>query len=78
MSVIDPLLLRIRGEFHEMPGLRLNVHQAARFWQLDHSVCEAALHALVQSEILFRTIDGYYIGRSQTRQTKAPTSKRDS
>ena len=51
-----------------MPGLRLTVRQASRFWQLDHKECEAALHELVQSNILYRTMDGYYIGRPQSRQ----------
>ena len=28
-------LHRIRGEFREMPGLKLTIAQAARLWQLD-------------------------------------------
>ena len=71
MTAIDSLLTRIKGEFQEMPGLRLTVRQASRFWQLDHSLCEQALRALVQSEDLYRTMDGYYIGRPQARQSKA-------
>ncbi len=66
----DPLLARITGEFNEMPGLRLTVRQASRFWQIDHSVCEDALRQLVQRDVLYRTMDGYYIGRSQTRSSR--------
>ena len=78
MNATDPLLVRIAGEFHEMPGLRLNLAQASRFWQLDHSVCQAVLHALVQRRIVHRTMDGYYIGHSQPRQIKAATEPLDS
>jgi hypothetical protein len=78
MSVHDPLLARIAGEFHEMPGLRLTLGQAARFWQLERSVCEAALHTLVQRDVLYRTMDGYYIGHPQARTRKAPFTTRES
>ena len=78
MSAHDPLLARIMGEFHEMPGLRLTVGQASRFWQLEPSVCEAALRMLVQREVLYRTLDGYYIGHPQARQGKAAFPKRES
>ena len=71
-AAMDSILARITGEFHEMPGLRLNARQASRFWQMDHSVCEAALHALVQRDVLVRTMDGYYLGRPQARSAKAP------
>ena len=32
-SVTPGLLLRIRGEFLEMPGMRLTLRQAMRLWQ---------------------------------------------
>ena len=43
----EPLLRRIRSEFHEMPGLCLTVPQAARLWNLDRETSEAALTVLV-------------------------------
>ena len=77
MTPTDDLLLeRITGEFHEMPGLRLTVRQASRFWQIDHSVCEDVLRQLVQSDVLYRTMDGYYIGRSHTRPSRQAAQPR--
>ena len=33
------LLSRVRGEFREMPGLRLSLEQAMRLWALDRATC---------------------------------------
>ena len=49
---------RIRGEFLEMPGLRLTVPQASRLWGLDASSCEAVLAVLVRSSFLRWTASG--------------------
>jgi hypothetical protein len=43
----DALLARIRGEYREMPGLRLTVAQACRLWQLDAPTCTAVIEARV-------------------------------
>ena len=32
---MEALVQRVRGEFREMPGLRLTFAQACRLWQLD-------------------------------------------
>jgi hypothetical protein len=55
------LLQRARGEFSEMPGLRLTEPQARRLWGLDAASCEALLMALVDSQFLFRTRDGAFM-----------------
>lgn len=52
------LLDRVRGEFLEMPGLRLTMPQAARLWGLDGPACEAVVDTLVRSEFLQRTASG--------------------
>ncbi|HEY7501776.1 MAG TPA: hypothetical protein VH740_24870 [Vicinamibacterales bacterium] len=49
---------RVRGEFLEMPGLRLTLPQAARLWGLDMPSCEAVLETLVRSAFLRRTASG--------------------
>jgi hypothetical protein len=49
---------RIRGEFLEMPGLRLTVPQAARLWGLDVASCEAVLAVLIRSSFLRWTASG--------------------
>ena len=57
------LLSLIRGEFLEMPGLRLTLAQAQRLWGLERMVCEAALDALVRDDFLRRTREGSFIRR---------------
>ncbi|HWP99873.1 MAG TPA: hypothetical protein VNK92_05345 [Vicinamibacterales bacterium] len=57
----EEVLRRIRGEFLEMPGLRLTLAQAQRLWNLDRDVCEALLGTLVDMGFLVRTHDGAYL-----------------
>ncbi len=54
------LLQRIRGEYLEMPGLRLTAEQARRLWSLDLGTCTSLLEALVDAKFLARTGDGKY------------------
>jgi DNA-binding IclR family transcriptional regulator len=51
---------RIRGEFGEMPGLRLTSTQAARLWHLDATTVTALLATLVDAKFLYRTPAGAY------------------
>jgi hypothetical protein len=59
----EALLRRVRGEFHEMPGLRLTFDQACRLWQLDADTCDAVLATLIQDQVLHKTRDGHYVAR---------------
>ena len=52
------LVERIRGEFMEMPGLRLTLAQAARLWGMDQSACRTVIDILVQSAFLRWTAAG--------------------
>jgi hypothetical protein len=61
LHATDDIVLRVRGEFFEMPGLRLTAPQARRLWGLDAASCEALLGALVDSQFLFRTRDGAFM-----------------
>jgi len=54
------MLNRVRGEFLEMPGLRLRIEKAQRLWGLDRSTCEALLTSLVQAKFLWRHADQAY------------------
>ena len=54
------LVQRIREEFEEAPGLRINVRDAARFWGLDETTCDMVLHQLVAVGFLTRGGDGRY------------------
>jgi hypothetical protein len=40
---LEDICRRIRGEYIEMPGLRLTVTQAQRLWGLDRTACETVL-----------------------------------
>ena len=48
----DALLNRIRGEFLEMPGLRLMCEQAQRLYGLERALCQRALDRLVDAGFL--------------------------
>jgi Fic family protein len=54
-------LRRIRGEYLEMPGLRLTTAQAQRLWGLDRRTCEQVLGKLVASRFLAQTRDGAFV-----------------
>lgn len=64
-SPTDALVRRVRGEYREMPGLRLTVRQAQRLWALDASTCESLLDSLVQDGFLAHARDGSY-GRAES------------
>ena len=49
---------RVRGEFNEMPGLRLTIAQAARLWGMDTAACRRIIDALVDAAFLRWTPDG--------------------
>jgi hypothetical protein len=55
------LVIRIRGEFMEMPGLRLTPAQAQKMWALDLTTCVALLGTLVDHGFLFQTRDGAFM-----------------
>ena len=61
---IGELLLRIEGEYRQMPGLSLTVPQAERLWGLDASTCASVLTALIERRVLTRTASGSYLRRS--------------
>lgn len=68
MDVLDDLtaaLRRIRGEYREMPGLKLTVPQAARLWHVDAPNVERMLDTLVADGLLRRTPGGAYLVRSE-------------
>jgi hypothetical protein len=58
---LHDVVRRVRGEFLEMPGLRLTPQQARRLWLLDERACEAVLGTLVEARFLARTRDGAFV-----------------
>lgn len=59
--LLSELLGRIRGEYLEMPGLKLTLSQAQRLWGLDRKLCEAALVKLEEGRFLRRTLGGAFV-----------------
>ena len=60
-AIDDLMLLRIHGEFLEMPGLRLTCQQAQRLWGLDEQTCSELLAFLVDAGFLYQPRDGMYM-----------------
>jgi hypothetical protein len=54
------IIERIRGEYLEMPGLRLTPQQAQRLCGVDQTVCKAVLDALVDAQFLAVNVHGMY------------------
>jgi len=52
---------RVRGEFTEMPGLRLSIPQAARLWGLDQAACHVVIDALEHRGFVRRTSTGLVV-----------------
>lgn len=55
---VHAVVNRVRGEFMEMPGLRLTLPQAARLWGLDAPACQAVIDVLVGAAFLRWTSAG--------------------
>ena len=71
---MSELIGRIRGEFIEMPGLKLSFQQACRLWNLSSTACREALDALRAEGFLYQTPSGAFIAfPSATRMLKAET-----
>jgi hypothetical protein len=56
----DALLARARGEYREMPGMRLTIDQAMRLWDLDRPTCQDLLDSLVAVHFLAVDDQGRY------------------
>jgi Fic family protein len=52
-------LSRIRGDYFEMPGLRLTVAQGARLWGLSRETCAELLDELVREQFLAHVGQNY-------------------
>jgi hypothetical protein len=72
----DALLRRVRGEYREMPGLRLTPSQAQRFFGLAPLTCAAMLEALEQERFLFRTSDGLFCDQQYSMSPRLTEGRR--
>ncbi|MPY88160.1 MAG: hypothetical protein GEU99_09575 [Luteitalea sp.] len=57
----DELLVRMKNEFLEMPGLKLTCRQAQRLFGLDPDTCTQLLGRLVEGRFLLQRPDGTYV-----------------
>jgi hypothetical protein len=55
---VDAVLLRVRAEFDEMPGMTLTVRQASRLFGLEHEICRTVIDRLVGAAYLRCTPGG--------------------
>jgi hypothetical protein len=61
---LDTLVRRIQAEFLEMPGLRLTLAEATRFWGIDPAACGRVIDVLVDRDFLRWSATGT-IGRAE-------------
>jgi hypothetical protein len=58
MREMETIVLRVREEFREMPGLRLTPAQATRLWGLERETCTEVIETLVAADFLRWTAAG--------------------
>ena len=61
LASLEPVLERIRGEYHESPGLRLTHWQFQRLWNLDPDQARTVIDHLVQMRFLRGARDGTFV-----------------
>ena len=61
MKVIRDVLLRVQGEYRDMPGLKLTEAQAQRLLGIDCDTCAVVLAVLIERRFLRRTSNGLYV-----------------
>ena len=66
----------IRGEFLEIPGLRLTSDQIQRLWGLHRDVCAAVLEDLLHQHFLQLTADGHYVRAGSSAGGRQVTPQR--
>jgi len=60
-SRIEALVMRIEGDFLDIPELKLSLAEAQTRFGLDRVTCEAVLAALVDASVLRKAPDGAYV-----------------
>jgi DNA-binding IclR family transcriptional regulator len=53
-NATDHIISAIRGEFDEMPGMKLTHEQICRLWHLEHHEAERVIRSLTRSGFLRR------------------------
>jgi hypothetical protein len=63
VPIRQSLARRVAAEFEEMPGMRLTLAQAARFFGVPAETCSRILSRLMDDGHLHLTLDGRYVSR---------------
>ena len=71
----EGLLERIRGEYLEMPGLRLTLDQMERLGGVERTLCQMVLDALVTEKFLCVKSDGAYARSTDGQIARPPAVK---
>lgn len=57
-KAVRDVLLRVQGEYRDMPGLTLTEAQAQRLLGIDCDTCAVVLSTLIERRLLRRTANG--------------------
>ena len=68
---LDELLMRVRGEYREMPGLSLTIDQAKRLWMVEQETCVTLFAQLVDARFLRKTRHGRFVRTDASDPTVA-------
>lgn len=60
---LTPLAMRVRGEFTEMPGLRLTLNQAAKLFSLPPPIARDVFDELSEAAVLVYSDGAYSLRR---------------
>jgi hypothetical protein len=60
MTATKDIVDRLKGEYLEMPGLRLKPKQVQRLCGVERTLCQRVLDALVGEQFLCLRPDGHY------------------
>jgi hypothetical protein len=77
MRTIQDVVQRVRGEYLEMPGLRLKAEQVQRLCGIERTVCQIVLDTLVTSKFLYMKPDGHYVRVTEGLFSRPDAAKAD-
>jgi hypothetical protein len=60
MTTIEDVVIRLRAEFVEMPGMRLTPQQVQRLCGVERGLCQTVLDSLVNTRFLCTSTNGQY------------------
>jgi hypothetical protein len=60
-KTIRDVLLRVQGEYRDMPGLKVTQAKAQRLLGIDCDTCAVVLSTLIEKRFLRRTGNGLYV-----------------